>query len=206
VEIFDISQTLVEGMAVWPGDPEFVLHPVLKIAEGEVANVSEIRLGTHAGTHIDAPFHLDDSGKDATSIALSSLVGPARVIRFSGETCIRADDLYPLDWQGVERVLFCTRSGSKPESSFDSNFIYFAEDAAQFLAGKGIQLVGTDAPSIDTLNSTGLPAHKALFGAGIVILENARLDGVLPGDYNLVCLPLKLAGADGSPARAILWR
>jgi arylformamidase len=170
------------------------------------ANVSEIRLGTHAGTHIDAPFHLDDSGKDAISIELSSLVGPVRVIRFSGETCVRADDLYPLDWQGVERVLFRTRSGSMPENSFDSNFVYIAEDAAQFLAGKGILLAGTDASSVDAFSSTDLPVHKALFEAGIVILENARLDDVLPGDYNLVCLPLKLAGADGSPARAILWR
>jgi arylformamidase len=103
-------------------------------------------------------------------------------------------------------VLFRTFSGSKPESRFDLNFIYFDESAARFLAGKGILLVGTDAPSVDTLNSIGLPAHKALLGAGTVILENARLDDVLPGDYNLVCLPLKLAGADGSPARAILWR
>jgi arylformamidase len=206
MEIFDISQTLVEGIAVWPGDPEFIRRSVQKIAEGALSNVSEIRLGTHTGTHLDAPFHLDDSGKDVTGIGLRSLVGPARVVRFSGERSIQAVDLYPLDWRGVERILFHTRSGSKPENVFDPDFIYFSKDAAEFLAGKGILLVGTDAPSVDALNSPDLPAHKTLFGAGITILESARLDDLSPGDYNLVCLPLKLAGADGSPARAILWR
>jgi arylformamidase len=197
---------LVEGMAVWPRDPEFVQRKALSLAKGEPSNVSEIRLSTHTGTHIDAPLHIDDSGTDVTGIPLRFLIGPVRVIQFSQETCIRAANLHPLDWQGVERVLFRTRSERMAEDCFDPNFIYLDEDAAQFLAGKGMRLVGTDSPSIDAFDSIGLFSHKALLRGGTVILENARLSGIKPGDYNLVCLPLKLFGADGSPARAILWR
>ncbi len=206
MEIFDISQTLANGMPVWPGDPEFQLRPVLRTPDGGVSNVSEVRMGTHTGTHIDAPFHMDDSGADVTRLPIKSLIGPARVIRFSKKSCIRAVDLSPLEWQGVERVLFQTQSTRKFDNSFDSNFIYLNEDAAEFLAERGILLIGTDAPSVDSFDSTDFASHKALLQRGTVILENARLEGVAPGDYNLVCLPLKLAGADGSPVRAILWR
>jgi arylformamidase len=206
VEFFDISQTLIEGIVIWPGDPEFMLQPASRIADGEPANVSALRIGTHTGTHLDAPSHVDESGKDVTGFQLKSLIGPVRVIRFFGETCIRAADLAPQNWEGVARVLFYTRRGDGSKGSFDPGFIYLHEDVAEFLAGKGILLVGTDAPSVDSYGSLDLPVHKILLRSGTVILENALLDGILPGDYNLVCLPLKLAGADGSPARAILWR
>jgi arylformamidase len=206
VEFFDISQTLKEGLAVWPGDPEFIRRPALRITDGDSSNVSTLRMGTHTGTHLDAPFHVDDSGKDVTAITLKSLIGPARVVRFSGETCIRAGDLERLNWEGVERVLFYTRRDDESESRFDPGFIYLHEDVAEFMAGRGLLLVGIDSPSVDPYGSLDLPAHKILLGLGTVILENARLDGILPGDYNLICLPLKLAGGDGAPARAILWR
>jgi arylformamidase len=205
MEIFDISQTLQQGIAIWPGDPEYGREPILRIAGGESSNVSVVHIGTHTGTHIDAPLHVDDSGTDTAGIPVHTFFGPARVIPFSG-SCIRAEDLFSLDWRGVERVLFRTRSSGNPENLFDRDFVCLNESASEFLAGKGLLLVGTDAPSVDPFDSIDLPAHKALLRNGTVILENLRLGHVPPGDYTLICLPLKLSGADGSPVRAVLWK
>ena len=109
-----------------------------------------------------------------------------------------------LDWTNVERVLFKTRSSSLPEHRFDESFVYLEKMRPSFLVQKGMLLVGTDAPSVDDFASTDLPSHRMLLQHGIVILEGARLEHVPPGDYELICLPLKLAGLDGSPVRAIL--
>ncbi len=206
MEIFDISQTLDEGIAVWPGDPEFRRSPVLRIDEGKSSNVSAIHFGTHTGTHIDAPLHVDGAGQDVSRISLHHCIGPARVISIPTERCIRASDLVSLAWGGVERVLFRTKTGGLPESSFGPDFVYIDKDAAEFIVEREILLVGTDAPSVDSFNSTELPSHNALLRNGIVVVENLRLGNVPPGDYGFVCLPLKIAGADGSPARAILFR
>jgi len=206
MEIFDISKTLKEGLAVWPGDPEFRTDPVLRINNGESSNVLAINMGTHTGTHIDAPLHVDDAGSDVTGISIRFFIGPARVFAIPAEKCIEASDLSLLDWRGVERVLLWTREGSIPEYFFDRNFVYLSEEASEFLAKKRIQLVGTDAPSVDPFGSTELRSHKVLIRNGAAILEGIRLGSVPAGDYNLICLPLKLAGADGSPVRAILWK
>jgi arylformamidase len=206
VEIFDISQTLQPGIATYPGDPEFFSHPVLSISEGKFVNVSAIRMGTHTGTHVDAPLHLNNSGGDVAAIPLENCIGPVRVLDFSNLMCIRAADLVSGEWTGVERVLFRTRSSSNPENAFDRSFVWLDSDAAEFVAERGIRLVGVDAPSVDPFDSLELPAHRVLLGRNVVIVENLRLGQVLPGDYNLVCLPLKVAGADGSPVRAALWR
>jgi arylformamidase len=206
VQIFDISQTLEKGMVIWPGDPEFRAKPVARIKDGDSTNVLAIHMGTHTGTHIDAPLHVDDLGVDAAGIPVQHFIGPARVVQISAKASIRAAELALLDWQGVERVLFKTRSGSLSGNSFDRNFVWLAEDASEFLIRRGLLLVGTDAPSIDPFEGTDLRAHKMLLSGGAAILEGIRLGAVPPGDYNLVCLPLKLAGADGSPVRAILWK
>jgi arylformamidase len=206
MEIFDISKTLKDGLAVWPGDPEFRLNPVLRIKKGHSSNVLAVHMGTHTGTHIDAPLHVDDSGSDVTGVPILPFIGPARVFAISAEKCLEASDLFPLDWRGVERVLFKTRASRIPEYLFDQDFVYLSEEASEFLAKKKILLVGTDAPSVDPFGSVEFRSHKLLIGSGAAILEGIRLGDVPDGDYNLVCLPLKLAGADGSPVRAILWR
>ena len=204
MEIYDISQTLCRGIAVWPGDPEFQHRWILRIRNGDFSNVSAVDIGLHTGTHVDAPFHLDDSGNDIASVPLYHFMGSARVLSINAEKCIRAADLSVLDWKKVERVLFKTRSSMPPERRFDQNFVYLDEDASGFLAEKGILLVGTDAPSVDAFDSVSLPSHRVLLRHGIVILEGAQLESVPPGDYELFCFPLKLAGLDGSPVRAIL--
>lgn len=206
MEIYDISQTLREGIAVWPGDPEFRQRWVTRMRDGESSNVSTVDMGTHTGTHVDAPLHLDDSGRDIASIPVHYFTGPVRVFSISSKESMGAAELSMLDWRGVKRVLFKTRSGSLPENPFNQNFVYLEEGAADFLISRGILLVGTDAPSIDAFESKSLPSHRKLLHHGIVILEGALLDNVPPGDYELVCLPLKLAGLDGSPVRAVLFK
>jgi arylformamidase len=204
MEIYDISQTLCSGIAIWPGDPDFRYRKTMSIADGKSSNVSAIDMCVHTGTHVDAPLHLDDAGCDIACASLDRFIGPARVLAISAEKSIRAADLSGLDWTNVERVLFKTRSSSLPGQRFDENYVYLEEDAAGFLAEKGILLVGTDAPSVDDFAGTDLPSHRILLQHGIVILEGARLEHVPSGDYELACLPLKLAGSDGSPVRAIL--
>jgi arylformamidase len=204
MDIYDISQTLHSGIAAWPGDPEFHHRLVMRIAEGASSNVSAIDICVHTGTHVDAPLHLDSAGYDIACAPLGPFIGPARVLAIPAEKSIRASDLLRLDWTNVERVLFKTRSSSLPEQCFDENYVHIEKDAAGFLVEKGIQLVGTDAPSVDDFASKDLPSHRVLLQHGIVILESVRLGHVLPGDYELVCFPLKLAGSDGSPVRAIL--
>ena len=204
MQIYDISQTLSGGVAVWPGDPEFRHRRTARIANGASSNVSAVDMCVHTGTHVDAPLHLDDSGCDIADAPLSRCIGPVRIFEIPSRKSIRASDLSGLDWTGVERVLFKTCGSRAPEQPLDGNYACLEEDAAGFLVEKGILLAGTDAPSVDPFSSTDLPSHRILLQHGIVILEGARLEHVPPGDYELVCLPLKLAGSDGSPVRAIL--
>jgi arylformamidase len=204
-KIYDISRTICEGIPVWPGDPAFESHWIALRRNGAQSNVSVFRMGTHTGTHIDAPFHLDDAGIDVTRIPFRNLIGAVRVLSIMAAECIRAADLDKLDWDGVQRVLFKTRDADSPGDSFIRSYLHLDEEASEFLVDRGILLVGTDAPSVDPFESEDLPSHKILLDHGIVIMEEAQLSAVPPGDYELICLPLKLAGLDGSPVRAVLF-
>lgn len=164
-------------------------------------------MSVHTGTHLDAPYHFDDFGPDIGSVPLRHFIGPARVFAVPAELeSISAAFLEGLDWDGVERVLFRTRASDLGEDRFHRDFIFLTGDGAEFLAGRKLQLVGTDAPSVEEFASTSLRCHKILYAQSIAILEGARLAQVPPGDYELICLPLKFAGLDGSPVRAVLRR
>ncbi len=206
MEIYDISQNISSETAVWPGDPEFRQRWAARIRDGASSNVSAIDMCVHTGTHVDAPFHLDDAAADIAGMSLHHFTGAARVFSLDADPCIRASDLSTLDWDNVERVLFKTRNGLRPENTMDPDFIYLAADAAEFLVRRRILLVGLDAPSVDSADCEDLPSHRILLQRNVAILEGARLESVPPGDYELICLPLKLAGLDGSPVRAILRR
>jgi arylformamidase len=178
----------------------------MRIQEGRSCNVSELTMSTHTGTHLDAPYHFYDDGADIASVALHHFVGPARVVSVNVEKYIAAADLQRMDLQGIERLLLRTRVRDLPPERFDRNFVYLAPEAARFLGCLGLSLVGTDAPSIDAYASKDLEAHKCLLEKNVAILEGLCLGAVADGDYELICLPLRLAGLDGSPARAILRR
>ena len=206
MQIYDISQTLREGMAVFPGDQEFRRHWTMQLRKGDGCNLSAVTMSTHTGTHLDAPFHFDESGSDITAVPLRHYIGPARVASMNVRECITRVELERLNWDGVERVLFKTRSTNLPENQFDPEFVYLSEDGADFLAGRALLLVGIDTPSVDGYTSTTPHSHNILLGHRVAILEGTRLADVPDGDYDLVCLPLKFAGLEGSPVRAILIR
>ena len=178
----------------------------MRIRDGASCNVSALTMSTHTGTHIDAPLHFDESGVDVAAIPASHFVGPARVVEMQVKQRITGADLERLAIRDVRRLLFKTRKSAMEGHEFAPEFVYLTEDGAEYLSGLGLLLVGTDAPSIDAFDSKTLTSHRILGRHQIAILEGARLDQVPPGDYELICLPLKFAGLDGSPVRAILRR
>jgi arylformamidase len=202
-EIIDISQPLREGMPVWPGDTEFAFSLVWTIAQSGSVNVGRLELSTHAGTHVDAPFHFDDSGAKVHELELERYIGPARVIDAAGHPALGAAELRRHDLGGAERILIRTGSWTD-RSRFPRGITCLRPDAAGYLAERGVRLIGVDTPSVDPVESRELPAHHALLRHDIHILEGIVLDGVEPGDYELVALPLALRSADASPVRAVL--
>src|SRR5262245_58191733 len=199
MEIYDISQTLREGIAVWPGDQEFRSHWTAQVRDGDACNVSAVTMSIHTGTHLDAPFHFEESGIDITAVPLRHCIGPVRVVSMDVAQCITQAELARLNWDGVERVLFKTHSSSLPEAQFAPEFVYLSEDGADFLGRRALLLVGTDTPSVDAYASKSFRSHKVLLRHKVAILEGTRLAHVPDGDYDLVCLPLKFAGLEGSP-------
>jgi arylformamidase len=203
VTLIDISEPLRGGMPVWPGDTEFSFELGWTKEQSGSVNVGRLTMSTHTGTHVDAPFHFDDEGLKVIELDPGVYVGPARVIEAPGEDGIGAKELRQHALEGVSRLLIKTGSW-RDRNVFPERITYLRPDAAPFLAEKGIRLVGVDVPSVDPIDSKDLPAHHALRSNGIHILEGAVLDGVEPGDYELISLPLALQGADGSPVRAVL--
>ena len=205
--VYDISRPLGPATEPWPGDTPLSLAWGMRLADGASCNVSAITLSPHVGTHADAPYHYSEEGAAMAAVALDPYLGPATVIDLPGRTCITAADLAPLLPAGARRVLLRTR-GRAPRDpyAFDRGFTCLAPDAVALLAERGCRLVGTDAPSVDHLTSQDLPAHKACLAHNIYILENLELAHVPDGEYELIALPLRLEGADGSPVRAVLRR
>jgi arylformamidase len=203
--IYDISRPLREGIAVWPGDQAFKSRWGMRILKGDSCNVSSVTMSVHTGTHLDAPYHFEEAGSDIGRVDLSPYLGPARLFSVPKDLpAITADLLRGLSWEGVERALFCTHAAEGEDDRFETRFVFLADDGAEFLAQRGLWLVGTDAPSVDAFRSKTMDCHRILQRGGVAILEGACLAHVPPGDYELICLPLKLDGLDGSPVRAIL--
>lgn len=203
MRLYDITHPLSSSTAAWPGDTRFTLEPTWQMTQGSSVNLSRVTLGLHNGTHTDAPFHYDQQGLRMEEVPLDRYLGQARLVALEGRAVITESDLACLDLTGADRLL--VRTGSCPDyTRFHEGFTYFESGAIRYLAAKGIRLLGTDAYSVDAFDSTELPAHLACRASDILILENLNLAGVPPGDYDLIALPLKLQGADGSPVRAVL--
>ncbi|MFD1436359.1 arylformamidase [Kroppenstedtia eburnea] len=201
----DISQRLEEGVPVWPGDTPFSYRLTWSKEESGSVNVGQITMSTHTGTHIDAPFHFDEEGKQVIDLDLDLYIGRARVIHLPDPKQIGIEELQSENLEGVTRLLIRTETWID-RSAFPGAIPPVAPELAPYLAEKGVRLLGLDLPSVDPLDSKELPAHHALTSHGIHILEGIVLGGVDPGDYQLAALPLPLAQADGSPVRAVLRR
>ncbi|MBI1850994.1 MAG: cyclase family protein [Planctomycetes bacterium] len=203
--IHDVSVALTDAMPVWPGDPPASIRPALRIRNGDPANVTRIDIGTHTGTHVDAPWHFEDDGITVDQLDLDVLVGRARVVEFSGSRPIDAAMLARVPLGDATRVLFKTENSALwARGGFHRDFVGLAPDGARYLVDRGVRLVGIDYLSIEPFGSTDFATHHTLLRRGVVIVEGLDLSNLKAADYDLVVLPLKIAGADGSPARAIL--
>ena len=202
----DISAPLRPGMVVWPGDAPFERSDTLRIADGGVCNLSRISTTAHIGTHMDAPRHFLEGAAGMESLPLGAVIGPARVIRIQDPEAIPVAELEPHGLVQGERVLFKTRNSEVCWNTdhFQSKFIYIPPETAHFLVERGVQTVGIDYLSVDAFDSQDAPTHRILLKAGVWIIEGLMLGHVEPGRYELVCLPLKITGGDGAPARAAL--
>ncbi len=204
MELIDISVPVRPGMHVWEGDPPFRIDQVASMADGEECNVTRLDLGTHTGTHIDAPLHFVDGAGTADAIPLDLLVGPCHVVDATAvEGQLDAAALAGLELPPeTDRLLFKTRNGALwDRDAFQPGSTAFTADGAEALVALGVRLVG-----IDYLTIGDSDAHRVLLGVGVVPVEGLDLREVEPGPYTLFCLPLKLAGTEGAPARALLVR
>ncbi len=206
MKVHDISVPLRQDMPTYVDEPGPKLEFRKLLSKGDSATVSVLSLGSHTGTHVDAPSHFLDGGPGVESLPLDALVGAAYVAEFGGESHITAADLdsmtIPADCQ---RLLFKTSNGRFWEDSqFHTEFIALAPDAARALAERGLKLVGIDYLSIEKFRARPHEVHQTLLASGVVILEGVDLRRVAPGEYLLVCAPLNVVGAEGAPARAFL--
>ena len=206
--IYDISIPIRAGGVVYPGNPAISITAQQAIAQGAGANVSRLDFGSHTGTHVDAPKHFFDDGAGVDALPLDVLMGPARLIAFADAvTSIGESELSPHNLTGVTRLLMRTRNSrwlASGSTEFHQDYTYLAPDGAAYLAGLGITLVGVDYFSVEQFRSGHHKTHRTLLERGIVIVEGLMLDEPPAGDYELRCLPLRLAGLDGAPARAVL--
>jgi arylformamidase len=207
MKIHDISVGVAPGMPVWPGSPDVVLERVSKIEEGANSNGSHLSLGVHTGTHLDAPFHFIPGAPGIDRLPLDALIGRALVIHLPRVEHVTAADLQRARIaSGTRRLLIRTRNSqfwAKGETEFQTNFAAVTPDAAEWIVARGFQLVGVDYLSVAQYKNSR-PTHEILLRSGVVVVEGLNLARIKPGRYELACLPLKLVGSDGAPARAVL--
>ena len=204
--IYDISVPIRSGGLVYPGNPEIEIALQQAVAKGAGANVSFIRFGSHTGTHADAARHFFDDGQTVDKIPLDRLIGSALLLGFPDDLrAVGAADLQKHDLKGHTRVLLRTRNSALlSQKEFVRDYTYLAPDGAQYLVDKGVELVGIDYLSIEQFHSGHHKTHRTLLERSVVILEGLDLSVPAPGEYELICLPLRIEGCDGAPARAVL--
>ena len=208
MRFLDISLPVSPDLPVWPGDPAIVLERYRNISEGNDSNDSRLSCSVHTGTHVDAPAHFVKDGQTVEQLALDILIGQALVVDLPDINVITPDVLekrnIPFE---TKRLLFKTKNSAlwaQPRLQFNPDYVALSAEAAGWIVQKGIQLVGIDYLSVQKFDDAKPDTHSILLGADIIIVEGLNLQNIKPGSYELICLPLKLAGSDGAPARVIL--
>jgi arylformamidase len=207
MKLIDVSVPLDHNLPTYPGNVPFRLEATQRLADGASSNVSALHLSAHAGTHVDAPRHFFDEGAGTEMLPLDLLMGRARVIEIPTRRGITADDLAASNLSEDLRVLIKTHNSrlwGAPE--FHTDFVGVAESGARYLVDHGIKVIGVDYLSVEPYKTPGHPAHRTLLGSGAIIIEGLNLRDVEPGVYEMFCLPLRVVGADGAPARVVLRR
>ena len=205
MKLYDITLTISESTITWPRDPKVSIQKTRLISKGNSCNVSELKFGSHCGTHIDAPYHFEENGIKIDQIPLDYLIGDVTVFNIKNKEKIDLEDIKSLKLNNINRVIFKTINSTYwklPE--FKSDFVYLTKEAAQYLVDSSIKLVGIDYLSIEKYGNKGADTHHTLLKNGIVVIEGLDLSEVEAGNYELIALPLKIKDCDGSPARVIL--
>jgi arylformamidase len=203
--MYDLTRPLRDGGTVYPGDPPISFRPHRSLALGDPANVTALSLGTHSGTHVDAPRHFLAHGVAVDGILPERLIGPVAVLTLSpSSTLVDAATLAGHDLRGQRRVLLRTRDSAAGTHGFSTDYCALALDGAEYLLARGVELIGIDSPSVEPFGSDDYPVHRLLLEHGVVIVEGLDLSSVSAGVYDFICLPLRLEGLDGAPARAVL--
>jgi arylformamidase len=202
----DVSVPLASGMIGWPGDEATRVERVQDVGRGDPCTLTRLFVGTHAGTHIDAPLHYLPGGASLDAMPLDATLGPARVIAIADPVSVTPAELVHLRIRQGERLLLRTRNSRRRwwEQPFSEDYVYISPPAARWLAERRVRCVGIDALSVGGFREGGRETHEALLGGGVWLIEGLALTAVRPGLVDLVCLPLRIAGAEGAPARALL--
>jgi arylformamidase len=204
--IIDVSRPIFTGMAIYPRNPPVSVTPAKSIARGDSSNVSLLTLGSHTGTHVDAPLHMDESGAGVDQVSLDAMIGPAFVVHVPDDVrAIGVAELAPRIGEH-KRILLRTRNSERfaATGAFEEDFSYLTPEGAAFLVDHGVVLVGIDALSVEQYHAGHHRAHDNLLRAGVAVIEGLALERVPEGEYEIVCLPLRLRGCDGAPARVVL--
>jgi arylformamidase len=205
-EWIDITVPLRSSMVHWPGDPPVTIERIYDMELGDGNTLSKISMGAHTGTHMDAPLHFINRGTGIDKMPLDITIGRARLIEISDNESIKPEELSRFQIRHGERILFKTRNSYRvwKADSFVEDFVYISDEAALFLAEQGVRLVGIDYLSVGGYKDGGSYVHETLLGNGVWIIEGLDLSGVGPGEYELICLPLRIVNGDGAPARAVV--
>ena len=207
MKLIDVSVPLDAQLPTYPHNTPFTLEPIKRLARGDSSNVSTLHMSAHTGTHVDAPWHFFDEGSGTEALPLELLIGPARVIAIDSRNGVAADDLDAVDLSDDTRLLIKThnsRVGGSP--AVHEDYVGVTESGARYLVEHGIKVVGVDYLSVEQFRTPGAPAHRVLLGAGTIVIEGLDLRNVEPGLYEMFCLPLRVVGSDGAPARVVLRR
>lgn len=202
----DVSVPIHNGMHFWPGDPPPYITTHVSTKKGDVCNVSAIYTSSHMGTHMDAPLHFIHGGKSMDALPWDAVIGLARLVEIKDKTAIKPAELKKLKLQAGERILFKTPNSAKSwkKETFDKDFVYIAKEGAQYLVDCGIKTVGVDYLSVGGFYKDGIPTHHILLGAEVWIIEGLDFSKVKPGNYEMICLPIKFQGGDGAPSRCLI--
>jgi arylformamidase len=207
MKLIDVSVPLDPSLASYPNNLPFSLEAIKRIARGDSSNVSALHMSAHTGTHVDAPRHFYDEGTGTEALALEMLIGRTRVIELRPRAGITAEELATVDLSEDVRVLIKTPNSKLwGDPEFHKDYVGVTESGAKYLVEHGIKVVGVDYLSVEVFKTPGAPAHHVLLGGGTIVIEGLNLRDVDPGIYEMICLPLKVVGSDGAPARVVLRR
>jgi arylformamidase len=204
MKLIDVTIPLDANLPTYPGNVPFALEATKRIADGGSSNVSSMRVSLHSGTHVDAPRHFFDTAAGVDGLPLEMLLGRTRVIEVTTRRGIGPDDLSSIAAEDVRVLLKTHNSRLWGSPEFQPQYTGITQAGARHLVDHGVKVLGIDYLSVEEFKAPGAPAHRVLLGGGTIVIEGLNLRDVEPGVYEMFCLPLRIVGADGAPARVVL--